>query len=104
MRQSIEEARAGARAAREEVDAEIRRIRAELKESHDSLEDELEIYKAAGTVVDALMGDDIPTKEAVRSVAVLLAANPGWALDPDEVQKVTQAAVASIERLRLAKG
>jgi hypothetical protein len=61
------------------------------------LERDTEIVEAYAAMIDALLGDDLASKEAVRSVAVLLAADPGWATKSDGVHKVTQAAIAAIK-------
>jgi hypothetical protein len=104
LRQGIDDTRALIKEERERFEEERQKLRAEWAEDNqkleseiDRLEDKHEIDKAAGIVVDALMGDDVATKEAVRRIAVLLAATPDWASGPDSIQKVTEAAIAAIK-------
>jgi len=72
-------------------------LRAELMGSYRELEQEIKMLQLTAAVIDTLIGDDVASKETVRSIAVLLAANPGWAGTPDGVQKITQAAVSAIQ-------
>jgi hypothetical protein len=71
--------------------------RERLLEAAAQFQHEADVVGAYVAMIDALMGDDMAAKEAVRSVAVLLAANPGWASNSDSVHKVTQAAIAAIK-------
>jgi hypothetical protein len=97
LRRMSDEARAFAQAARKEFDAENLKVRTEFAEKSRGLEAEIDKLQVSATVIDALIGNDVATKEAVRNVAILLAANPGWASNSDAVQKVSQAAFAAVK-------
>jgi hypothetical protein len=72
-------------------------LRVELRQFREKYEDEVEMVTAQAAVIDALVGDDDAAKEAVRSVALLLAGSPGWATSPEGIQELTQAAIAAIQ-------
>jgi hypothetical protein len=71
---------------RQEASQSIKEYEEELK----ALEKKVKRYETAGGIVDALLGDDAATKKAVRSVALLLANNPGWSATPDSIQKIAE--------------
>jgi molecular chaperone GrpE (heat shock protein) len=77
---------------RKSVLQHLEEIRQELKR----IEEQAKRYETA-TIVDALLGDDAATKRAVRSVALLLANNPGWSATPDSIQKIAEGVSAAIK-------
>jgi DNA repair exonuclease SbcCD ATPase subunit len=82
LKRTLEEYRANAR-------AEIKKLETELGREMARLE-------GAEAIFDALVGEDKPSREALRSIALILAGNPGWSISLEAVQKVAQAANAAI--------
>lgn len=67
---------------------------------HHSLEvhrSQNQAIELAGTVLDALLGEDAASKEAIRAVALVLANDPDWASTADNLQKITDSVVAAIK-------
>lgn len=81
-RQGIERVRAESNVRYAELDAELERERSRLE--------------ASDAVFNALVGEDVAARGAARSVALLLATNPGWAASAEGVQKMVQAASAAV--------
>jgi chromosome segregation ATPase len=100
-RAHLEEEAANRQQKIEKIRAEIEKIRAEAAANYTSLQLELERetsrLEASDAVFNALVGEDIPAREALRSIALFLAGNPGWANNPDGIEKVTDAANVAIQ-------
>jgi acetyl/propionyl-CoA carboxylase alpha subunit len=77
---------------RADVAAEISKFQEEIK----ALEAEASRLQAAEAIFDALIGEDIASREAIRHMALTMAATPGWATSRDGIQKITEAASATI--------
>jgi len=107
VRPSIDAVRAAYDKDRERFDAEaedrhreIEALRDEIAKFHAglaALEAEVAMHQAAEAVFETFVGEDPASKEAARGVAILLAANPGWAANAEGVQKVTQSIGAIIQ-------
>jgi chromosome segregation ATPase len=69
---------------------DLRQFQEEVKRAEEDMDQAMERTKREVAVVDALVGDDIAAKEAIRTVALLLADNPGWADTADGVHRITQ--------------
>lgn len=80
---------------------EIEEFRAEHNKRYAEIEAEFESeksrLKAAEAIFDALVGDDFPSREALRSIALFLAGNRGWASSSDGMQRATDAAKGAIQ-------
>jgi hypothetical protein len=68
----------------------IRQIDEESKRAEEEV-------KREAAIVDALLGDDVAAREAIRAIALLLAGNPGWANTADGIHRITQNIVAAIK-------
>jgi hypothetical protein len=86
----VADAKRGIEVVRAEQAAQTARLEAELESERGRLE-------AAEAIFNALVGEDIPAREALRSMALFLAGNPGWANNPDGIVRVTEAANAAIQ-------
>jgi hypothetical protein len=69
---------------------DVRQLQAELKWVEEST-------KREASVVDALLGEDVAAREAIRAVALLLADNPGWADTAESVHRITQGITESVK-------
>ncbi len=110
VRPSIDEARAAFEKDRDRLDAEAKQRKREIEDLRvhirtesakfqaeiTALEAEVAMHQTAEAIFETFMGDDVASKEAARGVAVLLAANPGWAANAESVQKMVRAAGAAI--------
>jgi hypothetical protein len=87
----------------EELRAKIVARSAKFQSEITALEAEAGRLEAAEAIFDALVGEDVASKEAARGVALLLAANPGWAGNAEGVQKIAQS-IGAIIQAAVAKG
>jgi chromosome segregation ATPase len=104
MRQSLEESRGEIRLTQEGSKADLAAMQQEATALRQKttgeikrIEGELKQIEAAAAVVDALLGDDVAGKKAIRAIALLLANSPGWAGSADSIQKITRGIGAAIE-------
>ena len=101
----------------QELTKECDRLRAQVAEQRKRLEalqieqsaakqkydDNLEMVMAQMAIVDALVGNDITSKEVVRGIVLLLMAHPGWALSAEGVQKITHS-IGPVIQAAVVKG
>jgi hypothetical protein len=70
---------------------------AEYAEHLQQLQAEVERTKREAAIADALVGDDVAAKEAIRAVVLLLASSRGWADTTDGIHNITQSISAAIK-------
>lgn len=74
----------------------LQQARAESEAKYAEMEADIKEVEGAAAVFDALVGEDGASREAARAIALLVATNPGWAANPESIQKMVQAAGAAI--------
>ena len=95
------EARANHDAAAANAVEAIEKAKTELEgeyaENLRQLDEKFELMRVPAAVVDALIGGDVASRDAVRKIALLVADRPGWAESADTIENITQEAVAIIK-------
>jgi chromosome segregation ATPase len=93
----VSQAQEANKEANKEAYAQITKLQEEYGQELRRLKEEANQVKTAAAVVDALLGDDVAKKKAIRIVALLLANKPGLALSDDGVQMIAQEISAAIK-------
>jgi hypothetical protein len=69
----------------------------ERHEERKHFEAELKRVEAGAAVVDALIGDNAASAQAVRLIALLLTNNPDWSASPGRIHKMIEDINAAVE-------